>query len=145
MLPSSWEDTRAHVTQTGRHMLTHTLHSGDKGSAWEDSGQMLVHDTGGADLVTCGHLACGPIDSCFSCPVFWPIYLLIMSLQDSPKRQGHWILGFLPTRPLPQVLTSAVCMVALTWERREASRGFLYKKLTLPLSTVYTQITQLRC
>lgn len=85
MLPSSWEDTRAQATQAGRHMLTHSLYSGDKGSALEDSGQMLVYDTGSADLVICGRLACGPVGSCFSCPVFWFIYLLTMSLPDSPE------------------------------------------------------------
>ena len=52
-----------------------------------------------------------------SCPVFWPICLLTMSLSDSPKRQGHWIFGFLATRPLPQVLTSAVCVWLPSLER----------------------------
>lgn len=88
MLPSSWEDTRAQATQAGRHMLTHSLYSGDKGSALEDSGQMLAYDTGSADLVMCGRLACGPVGSCFPA-LFSGLSTFSQCLCQTFQRQGH--------------------------------------------------------
>lgn len=125
-------DTHAHETQTVVHMLTRV-----RGSAWDSlHGQMLVCNTANADLVTRGHSACGPEGSYFFCPVFQSIHLLTISLPESPKRQGHCMLGFLATRPLAPVTTSAMCMVTLTQEKRGASRGLSYKKPTLLLPSL---------
>lgn len=133
MLPSLW-NTHAHVVHLGMHMLTHTLHSGDKGFAWDrHSGQMLVHNTASADLATRDHLACGPVGSC----LFLPCFSAHSSCHHIFARVSSELGTLDASFPGYKITASGVlCIVALSWERGGTSRGAFIQEVHPSFSTV---------
>lgn len=133
MLPSLW-NTRAHVVHLGMHMLTHTLHSGDEGFAWDrHSGQMLVRSTASTDHVTWDHLACGPVGSCLFLPCF-PAHPSSHHIFARVSSESGTLDACFPG--YKTIASGVLCIVALTCESRGTSRGFLYRKPIFPFSTV---------